>query len=42
VTNHGGQVVVPKMAIPGVGYVIYCQDTEGLVFGLYQNDPSAK
>jgi hypothetical protein len=40
VTDHGGQVVVPKMAIPGVGYVIYCKGTEGIVFGLYQTDSS--
>jgi len=42
VTANGGKVVVPKMSIPGVGYQIYCQDTEGLVFGLHQFDPSAK
>ena len=42
VTAHGGKVVVPKMAIPGVGYLIYCQDTEGIVFGLHQADPTAK
>jgi predicted enzyme related to lactoylglutathione lyase len=38
----GGQVVVPKMPIPGVGYLAYCQDTEGLLFGIHQLDPSAK
>ena len=37
----GGKVVVPRMAIPGVGYLVYCQDTEGSVFGLYQPDRSA-
>jgi predicted enzyme related to lactoylglutathione lyase len=30
VVANGGKVVVPKMAIPGVGYLIYCQDTEGI------------
>jgi predicted enzyme related to lactoylglutathione lyase len=30
------------MAIPGMGYVIYCQDTEGIDFGLFQSDPTAK
>ena len=38
----GGRVVVPKMTIPGIGYQIYCQDTEGIVFGLHQLDESAK
>ncbi|MFB3815575.1 MAG: VOC family protein [Terriglobales bacterium] len=42
VTNKGGEVVVPKMAIPGVGYQAYCKDTEGNLFGLHQFDPSAK
>ncbi len=42
VLKHGGQVALPKMAIPGVGYQAYCQDTEGIVFGLHQIDPTAK
>src|SRR5262245_12610717 len=37
----GGTVVAPKMAVPGVGYFAYCQDTEGNAFGVMQNDPSA-
>ncbi len=42
VTKHGGKVVAPKMAIPGVGYLAYCQDTEGNTFGIIQGDKSAK
>lgn len=42
VTSLGGKVVVPKMAIPGVGYLVYCQDTEGIVFGMMQPDSSAQ
>jgi uncharacterized protein len=38
----GGKVVVPKMAIPGVGFMIYCLDTEGVMFGLMESDPSAR
>jgi predicted enzyme related to lactoylglutathione lyase len=38
----GGKVVVPKMPIPGVGWLAYCKDTEGNIFGLMQADPSAK
>jgi predicted enzyme related to lactoylglutathione lyase len=40
-TANGGTIVDPKMAVPGVGYLAYCQDTEGNVFGMIQNDPSA-
>jgi predicted enzyme related to lactoylglutathione lyase len=38
----GGKVAVPKMAIPGVGWLAYCIDTEGSVFGLHQPDPTAR
>jgi predicted enzyme related to lactoylglutathione lyase len=41
ITASGGTVARPKMAIPGVGYFAYCQDTEGNTFGIMQNDPSA-
>jgi predicted enzyme related to lactoylglutathione lyase len=37
----GGSVVLPKMAIPGVGWLIYCRDTEGMLFGAMQSDESA-
>ncbi|HEX9369497.1 MAG TPA: VOC family protein [Roseiflexaceae bacterium] len=37
----GGKVVAPKMAIPGIGYLAYCLDTEGNMFGVMQSDPSA-
>jgi uncharacterized protein len=38
----GGTIAVPKMPIPGVGWLAYCKDTEGHIFGIMQNDPSAK
>jgi predicted enzyme related to lactoylglutathione lyase len=41
VVAAGGSVAVPKMAIPGVGWLAYCKDTEGSVFGLHQHDPAA-
>lgn len=41
VEANGGKVVVPKMAIPGVGWLVYCQDTEGIIFGMMQSNPSA-
>jgi len=40
-TTAGGVVAVPKMPIPGVGWLAYCKDTEGNLFGLMQSDPQA-
>lgn len=37
----GGQLVVPKMAIPGIGWLAYAKDTEGNIFGIMQRDPAA-
>ena len=42
VAASGGNVVKPKMIIPGIGYQAYCTDTEGNLFGVHQSDPSAK
>ena len=42
VESRGGSVVAPKMGIPGVGWLAYCKDTEGNVFGMMQADPNAK
>ena len=42
VTAAGGQVVVSKMSIPGVGYQAYCLDPEGVLFGIHKADPGAK
>ena len=42
VEQHGGQVVVPKMAVPTVGYLAYCKDTEGNLFGIFQPDHTAQ
>lgn len=40
-TSNGGQIAVPKMAIPGVGWLVYCKDTEGNIFGMMQADEAA-
>jgi predicted enzyme related to lactoylglutathione lyase len=37
----GGHVVVEKMPIPGVGWVAYCTDPGGVLFGIYTHDESA-
>ncbi len=38
----GGVVAVPKMAIPGIGWLAFAKDTEGNIFGMMQSDPGAK
>ena len=38
----GGRVLVPKMIVPGFGYMAVCSDTEGNRFGLWQEDPDAR
>ena len=38
----GGTLAVPKMPIPGVGWLAYCKDTEGNIFGVMQADPGAR
>lgn len=38
----GGVIAVPKMAIPGVGWLAYFKDTEGNIWGAMQHDPVAK
>lgn len=41
IASAGGVVVQPKTAVPGVGYMAYCADTEGNVFGIMESDESA-
>ena len=42
ITANGGEVYVPKMAIPGVGWIAYAKDTEETIFGIMQPDSDAK
>ena len=37
----GGSQALPKMAIPGVGWLAYAKDTEGNIFGMMQPDTAA-
>ena len=37
----GGVVALPKMPVPGVGWLAYAKDTEGNIFGMMQSDPNA-
>jgi predicted enzyme related to lactoylglutathione lyase len=41
VVTSGGQVVVPKSPVPGVGWLAHCKDTDGNVFGMLQPDAAA-
>ena len=36
----GGEIREEKKAIPGVGYLVMCRDTEGNTFGIMQLDES--
>jgi len=40
IEGAGGTVIVPKRAIPGVGWLAYCKDTEGNTFCIMQEDTS--
>jgi predicted enzyme related to lactoylglutathione lyase len=42
VRANGGQVVAPKMPVPGVGWLAYCRDVEGNAFGIMQADPNVR
>lgn len=42
ITEMRGKVLAPKIAIPGSGYVQYCQDPEGNAFGIMEYDESAE
>ena len=39
---NGGKTIMPKTAVPGVGYMAYFGDTEGNTFGLMQVDETAQ
>ena len=39
VADNLGQIVQPKAEIPGVGWLAYCKDTEGNIFGVLEPVP---
>ena len=41
ITAGGGTLLVPKFAVPGVGYAAYFKDTEGNPFGIFEDDNTA-
>lgn len=42
IEKMGGKIVNPKHAVPGIGWLAYFKDPEGLLFGIMQEDPKAK
>ncbi|MCD4666909.1 VOC family protein [archaeon] len=42
IIDNGGNILVQKMPIPGVGWLAYFKDPEGNSFGIMQDDESAK
>jgi predicted enzyme related to lactoylglutathione lyase len=42
VIKSGGRVVIPRMAVPGIGWWANCIDTEGNIFGMMQEDEHAQ
>lgn len=41
VERNGGTIALPKMPVPGVGWLAYFKDSEGNIFGAMQADPQA-
>jgi predicted enzyme related to lactoylglutathione lyase len=42
VEKLGGKIMVPKKAIPGMGYFAICTDTENNAFGIFETNKTAK
>ena len=42
IAELGGTIAVPKMPVPGMGWLAYVKDPDGNIVGMMQMDPSAK
>jgi uncharacterized protein len=42
VEKLGGKIIVPKKAVPSMGYFVICMDTENNAFGIWETDQGAK
>jgi hypothetical protein len=42
IESKGGEIVRPSHAVPGVGWLAYFKDSDGVMFGIMQNDPNAR
>jgi predicted enzyme related to lactoylglutathione lyase len=38
----GGEILVPRIPLSGVGWLVYLADTEGNIIGIMQDDPRAQ
>jgi predicted enzyme related to lactoylglutathione lyase len=41
IQNKGGKILMPKIAISGVGWFSTCQHTEGNIFGIIEENKKA-
>jgi predicted enzyme related to lactoylglutathione lyase len=41
IAGLGGTIALPKMPIPGIGWLAYAKDPEGNIFGMMQPDAGA-
>jgi predicted enzyme related to lactoylglutathione lyase len=37
----GGRIALPRMAVPGIGWLAYVKDPDGNIMGAMQSDPAA-
>lgn len=42
IKENGGEILIPKSPIPGIGYFAFFRDTEGNRLGIMEEDESAK
>ena len=42
ITANGGAIALPKMPIPGMGWLAYGKDVDGNIFGVMTDDTTAK
>lgn len=42
IASNGGLIIRPKMAVPGVGWMVYFKDPEGNTWGIMESDESAR
>lgn len=40
-TAHGAEQALPRMPVPGVGWLAYVRDPDGNVVGVLEPDPTA-
>ena len=41
VTANGGTIAAPKTAVKGMGWLAYCKDPDGNIFGMMEEDEKA-